>query len=207
MELFLIRHGESVTNLSKTPLADGGLTDLGRNQAANMAECMAEAGLTHIFSSPLMRAIETAQPLSQASGLPIEVWLDAHELWTKEGYRGPTTDSLTDMYPEVRFAEGTVADPLGWHCPGEETSETGYFRAKRLLERLSSQFSGNERVAFVGHGALNRRMMLAALGLEYSKSLRPYGANACIWWLGLDQGKLDIRYIGPAMPGLIDKVI
>ncbi|MBD2861498.1 histidine phosphatase family protein [Paenibacillus oceani] len=206
MELFIIRHGESVTNTSPTLLADGGLTDKGRAQAEKVAACMAGAGLSHIFSSPLMRAIETAQPLARAANLPVEVWLDAHEVWTGDGYRGPTTEWLAAMYPEVRFAEGTECDPLGWHCPGGETSETGYGRAQLLLDRLRTRFTGDERVALFAHGALNRRMMLATLGLDYSSSLRPYGDNCSIWWLGFEGAKTSIRYIGPAIPQLFDVV-
>ncbi|WP_158606931.1 histidine phosphatase family protein [Paenibacillus ginsengarvi] len=206
MELFLIRHGESVTNTSKTPLADGGLTERGRGQADAMAACMAASGITRLFSSPLMRAVETAQPLARQTQLPIEVWLDAHEVWTGEGYRGPTTEKLAEMYPEVVYPEGTECDPLGWHCPGGETSETGFRRAERLLDRLRQQFTQGERVALVAHGALNRRFMLAALGLDYSSSLRPYGDNCSIWWLGLGGSRVLIRYVGPAIPGLFDYI-
>ncbi|GAA3399890.1 histidine phosphatase family protein [Paenibacillus hodogayensis] len=207
MELFIIRHGESVTNTSKTLLADGGLTERGQAQAAAMAACMAAAGVTRLFSSPLMRAVETAQPLARLAGLPIEVWLDAHEVWTGEGYRGPTTEKLAEMYPEVRFAEDTACDPLGWHCPGGETSETGYLRARRLLERLRGEFPGDERVALVAHGALNRRLMLNALGLDYSSSLRPYGDNCSIWWLGFNASRVSIRYVGPAVPRMFDHIV
>ncbi|RAV20686.1 histidine phosphatase family protein [Paenibacillus contaminans] len=206
MELFIIRHGESVTNTSPTLLADGGLTERGRAQAKKVAVSMVGARLTHIFSSPLMRAIETAQPLARAVKLPVEVWLDAHEVWTGGGYRGPTTEQLAEMYPEIRFAEETESDPLGWHCPGGETSETGYLRANRLLERLRSRFTGDERVALFAHGALNRRLMLAALGMEYSNALRPFGDNGCVWWLGFEDGKMSIRYIGPAIPQLFQVV-
>ncbi|WP_409341455.1 histidine phosphatase family protein [Paenibacillus sp. MBLB4367] len=202
MELFIIRHGESITNTSPTLLADGGLTERGRAQAEKVAVCMAGARLTHIFSSPLMRAVETAQPLARAVKLPVEVWLDAHEVWTGDGYRGPTTEQLAEKYPEIRFAEDAESDPLGWHCPGGETSQTGYRRAGRLLERLRSRFTGDERVALFAHGALNRRLMLAALGLEYSSPLRPYGDNGCVWWLGFEGSRLCIRYIGPAIPQL-----
>lgn len=206
MELFVIRHGESVTNTSKTLLADGGLTELGRAQAAAMAACMAEAKLDRIFCSPLMRAIETAQPLARATGLPVEVWLDAHELWTGDGFRGPTTEQLSEMYPEIRFPAGTSADPLGWHCPGGETSQSGLERARLLLERLRGQCGADGRVALVAHGALNRRLMLAVLGLDGASQVRPYGSNCSIWWLGLEGSRTAIRYVGPAIPQLFQIV-
>jgi broad specificity phosphatase PhoE len=206
MELFIIRHGESVTNTSETLLADGGLTERGRGQAAVMAACMAEAKLDRIFCSPLMRAVETAQPLARATGLPVEVWLDAHEVWTGDGYRGPTMERLTELYPEIRFPGVAVADPLGWHCPGGETSQSGFERARLLLGRLREQGGEDGRVALVAHGALNRRLMLAVLGLDYSSQVRPYGDNCSIWWLGLEGNRTSVRYVGPAIPQLFQVV-
>jgi broad specificity phosphatase PhoE len=167
---------------------------------------MAEAKLDRIYCSPLMRAIETAQPLARATGLTAEVWLDAHELWTGEGYRGPTTERLAEMYPEIRFAEGTAADPLGWHCPGGETSQSGFERAQMLLERIRSRCGADERVALVAHGALNRRLMLVVLGLDCTSNLRPYGANCSVWWLGLEGNRTAVRYVGPAIPQLFQIV-
>lgn len=197
MNLFIIRHGQSITNLSKEPLADGGLTDLGRSQAAMVAECMEGADLDHIISSPLMRAIETARPLAQSTGLPIRVWTDTHELWTLEPYRGLQPDKMKKLYPEIVFDE--EPDPKGWYCSGQETSESGYHRAKAVLERLRATFDG-ERVALVAHGAFNRRLLLSALEMGHEVNFRPFGENGYLWWLAFNGSKVTINYIGKALP-------
>ncbi|HXF42725.1 MAG TPA: histidine phosphatase family protein [Pyrinomonadaceae bacterium] len=72
-KLFLIRHGQSNGNAegrfgghSDTPLSD-----LGIKQAKKTAIALAREGITAIYSSDLDRAVQTAQPLSQLTGLPI----------------------------------------------------------------------------------------------------------------------------------------
>ena len=60
--IFIIRHGESVGNLHKICLGhtDLGLTDRGREQAASTANALKDVNFEAIYSSELIRAIETA---------------------------------------------------------------------------------------------------------------------------------------------------
>ena len=72
-KLFLIRHGQSAGNAagrfgghSPTPLSD-----LGFEQARLTAQALARENLTVIYSSDLLRAVQTAEPLSKLTGIPI----------------------------------------------------------------------------------------------------------------------------------------
>ena len=73
MLLYIVRHGHPVYAPEEK------LTELGHRQARALAPRLVEAGITKIFSSPLRRARETAQPTADALGLPIEI-----EPWTSE---------------------------------------------------------------------------------------------------------------------------
>src|SRR6185295_16805072 len=71
--LLLVRHGQSEGNAERrfgghtaTPLSPLGLT-----QAQATANALASESITAIYSSDLRRAIQTAEPLSQLTGLPI----------------------------------------------------------------------------------------------------------------------------------------
>jgi broad specificity phosphatase PhoE len=73
-QVLLIRHGQSEGNAegrfgghTATPLSERG-----RKQAAATAKMLESDSLTAIYSSDLLRAIETAEPLARLTGLPIQ---------------------------------------------------------------------------------------------------------------------------------------
>ncbi len=72
--LLLIRHGEN--DYSKKGRLAGRLpgihlNDRGKEQAAELGKALADTPLKAIYSSPLERAMETAEPIAQAHGLKI----------------------------------------------------------------------------------------------------------------------------------------
>src|SRR5262249_41954594 len=70
--LFLIRHGETAGNASRTvQLPDNPLSSRGLAQAARPAERLAPEGLVQIGSSDFARARSTAEALRRASGAPL----------------------------------------------------------------------------------------------------------------------------------------
>ena len=76
MKLYFVRHGESEANLlrviSNRDLAHG-LTERGRQQATELAERLRGVGARQIFSSPILRARQTAQILSEILGVDYAV--------------------------------------------------------------------------------------------------------------------------------------
>jgi probable phosphomutase (TIGR03848 family) len=74
--LLLIRHGENdYIKQGRLPgrLPDIHLNKRGREQAATLAETLKNLPIKAIYSSPLERAAETAEPLAQALGLAIQL--------------------------------------------------------------------------------------------------------------------------------------
>lgn len=73
MELLLIRHGlpRHVENSDGRP-ADPDLDDIGRDQATRMADYLAGEPIERLYSSPLTRALQTAEPLAERLGLAVE---------------------------------------------------------------------------------------------------------------------------------------
>lgn len=71
-----VRHGQSTWNvldrLQGHELSPP-LTDLGREQAAQAAEALADAGATRLLSSPATRAVETAGIIAEHLGLTVEI--------------------------------------------------------------------------------------------------------------------------------------
>ena len=72
--LLLIRHGEN--DYSKRGRLAGRLpgihlNDRGKEQAVELGKALADTPIKAIYSSPLERAMETADPITQAHGLKI----------------------------------------------------------------------------------------------------------------------------------------
>ena len=76
MKLYFVRHGESEANIQhvisnrESPF---GLTPRGRGQAKALAENLKDIPITAVYSSPVLRARETAEILSQSFHLPSQV--------------------------------------------------------------------------------------------------------------------------------------
>ena len=73
MELILVRHAEPVKIVDADGPADPPLTDRGRGQSDRLASYLAEERIDGVWSSPMVRARETAAPLADALGLSVVV--------------------------------------------------------------------------------------------------------------------------------------
>ncbi len=74
MDLLLIRHGlpQHIENTDGRP-ANPPLSERGRQQAQSMADWLSGEPIDRLYSSPMIRASETAQPLARRLGLEIEL--------------------------------------------------------------------------------------------------------------------------------------
>ena len=76
MRLYFARHGQSEANMLRV-ISNRGLvhplTELGRQQATELAQALTSISITKIYSSPLLRAQQTAAIVSAALDLPFEI--------------------------------------------------------------------------------------------------------------------------------------
>ena len=144
-KVYLIRHG-----LPDFPGGKGmciGTTDLpmgekGFQQAAEMAKLLPP--VTAVFSSPLTRAVQTAQ----AIGLPVTILDGLREMYAGE-WDGLTFEEIRERYPGLyaaRFHDLTI--PL----PGAEDYKEGLARFKGAMEAAATQSPGD--FAVVAHGGI-----------------------------------------------------
>ncbi|MFM8775363.1 MAG: histidine phosphatase family protein, partial [Actinomycetota bacterium] len=73
MELILVRHGLPLRREVVEGPADPDLSPEGNDQSRRLASYLKGEGIAAIYSSPMKRAVQTAQPLAQATGLPISI--------------------------------------------------------------------------------------------------------------------------------------
>lgn len=69
---YMVRHAEK--EMATTMTADVPLSEKGTQQALALKDVLLHKNIQHIFSTAYARTKATAQPLSNASGIPIEVY-------------------------------------------------------------------------------------------------------------------------------------
>lgn len=82
--IHLVRHGEAAASWDRSP--DPGLSETGLQQALSVRQQFAHEPAAPVYSSPLRRARETAQPLAEAWGADITVAPAFAEIPTPWGY-------------------------------------------------------------------------------------------------------------------------
>jgi probable phosphoglycerate mutase len=151
-QLLLIRHAESMWNAEGRiqGWADPPLSETGLDQARKLAQRLVADGhaIAAIYSSPLLRAWQTAEQLGQAVGLPVQT-----DDRLKENDVGQLT-GLTGPEVEQRFPEWVTARraSLEWVPPPEgEVWDHFVSRAVAVMSDIVAKHSG-QTVAVVSHG-------------------------------------------------------
>ncbi len=107
MEVYLIRHGETGGNVAhrhqaeKTPL-----TEHGKEQARKVAEEVKGLKPTHLISSPVIRAVETARIIGDVCNLVPDTNPHFKELIRPQHLYGNYHKSLPSMYYYARWFFG-----------------------------------------------------------------------------------------------------
>ena len=152
--LFLVRHGQTDWSASgqHTGWTDLPLNDTGRRQAALLAARLAPMRFAAVFTSPLVRALDTCR----AAGLAEEAIVDPDlREWDYGEYEGRTTDEIRETQPGWSI----WADPV----PGGETIDDVAARVDRVIER-TLRVEGD--VAIFGHGHCLRILAARWLRLD-----------------------------------------
>lgn len=160
-QLLLVRHGLTDWNVGGKLLGrvDIGLNENGRAQARAAAEALKSFAVRAVFSSPQVRARETAGPIADALGLAIEIEPGLDEVWLSEAWQGKTVDELRDDAEMERF----LSDPLG-RSPRIEPIDEVQGRAVAAVERCRRDRAG-ETVVMVSHGDPLRAIVSYYVGL------------------------------------------
>lgn len=144
----LIRHG--MTDLVDKAVSGWTpgvhLNDEGRAQAAKLAERLAGAEVKAIYSSPLERARETAEPISRRFGLEVQIVEEVGEIVLGEW----TGRELSDLNNEPLWRRFNSLRSLT-RAPGGETQLETQARMIAALERLRERHP-SQTVAVVSHG-------------------------------------------------------
>ncbi len=164
--LYLIRHGATEANLARPARLQGRrhnppLDRLGVRQAEATRDLLAIRPIDHCYSSPLLRAVQTAAIVAAPHGLsplPLEPLIEC-DVGRWEGLDWQTIRSL-DGEGFQRFH----ANPAAFGYPGGESFRQVYERVQPALDDLLQIHSG-ESILVVAHHIVNRTYLAGLLGL------------------------------------------
>ncbi|MGP4018500.1 histidine phosphatase family protein [Saccharopolyspora sp. 5N708] len=203
LRLVLARHGQTPANvrhLLDTLPPGPALTDLGQQQADQLAERLAEEKIVSVHASRALRAQQTARPLAQRHRLPLQIVDGTHEIYVGE-LEGRGDPAALRIFDDVyaSWHAGQLDVPM----PGGETGRQALTRfvagARRAVDGASAG-----AVALISHGAM-LRLAASALapnvgGTEANSTYLPNTGVIvleadpdsetgwrCLSWDGLDQ--------------------
>jgi probable phosphoglycerate mutase len=167
--ILLVRHGETDFNLTHRfqGRIDIPLNQEGKNQAQALALALKDESLTAIYSSPLMRARETARsikafhpstPFFEEEGL---IEMDLGELDGKQA--GDWISHHQEFYKAWRTT------PSHLKMPGGESLEEVQIRAMDTLERITRPYPPGSTLLLCSHNFVNRTIICHALGLPLDR--------------------------------------
>jgi broad specificity phosphatase PhoE/ribonuclease HI len=183
--LHLIRHGETVLTPGRKFSGMGPLnpvlTDTGRAQAVIVAQAASKLGAEVLISSPLNRTKETAEIISQSTGL--EINLD--EIWFEMDFGywdGLSVEEVKEKY--AADYERWLSD-LTFQPAGGESWEEITVRVEAALSKILSQYPGQTIVA-VTHNCVIKTAAAICLGAPiesvFHMDIGPCSTNTFLMW-------------------------
>ncbi len=182
--IYLIRHGESLGNKegvfrgrNADPLAENGYI-----QARDVAGYFDKIKVDKVFSSPLLRAIQTAKAVFPENEILPEALINGLDFgdWT-----GVAKKKIQDEEPHNWHLWTTSPEKLRF--PGGETMGDLLERTRSFLTQLKS--IPFDTAAVVSHRSVLKAMLAAAAGVEKDYYWRFHLDNASICLLIFDPAR------------------
>jgi len=169
--IILVRHGQTEWNRVERfrGHADVPLNDTGVAQAELTGKRIAaEWQPMAIYSSPLARAVRTAEAIAGHFDLPVQVHPDLIDIDYGQ-WQGLTPDEVREQWPEM--IDDWYNKPASVYIPGGETLEQLRLRARAVIDELTARHR-DQTIVMVGHTVINRIILLSVLGLSNDRFWR-----------------------------------
>jgi broad specificity phosphatase PhoE len=178
--VYLARHGSTAWNESPRfrGLADVPLSEKGFAQARALAAMLASTPLVAVYSSPLRRAMQTAEEIAKVCGLDVQIRAGLRSV-DYGAWEGKTEKEAAESDPSLfdRFLHSIETVTF----PGGESMEALRSRAVDALAKIAAAHPDGH-VMVVTHQVVTRVLLCAVLGV----------GSAPYWRLGQDSGCLNV---------------
>ena len=165
MEIILARHGETKWNVEEVfrGRTDIELNQTGIKQAELLAGYLSKRKIDAIYSSPLKRAVKTAETIAGYHELDIKVAPGLIDFDCGD-WHGLLRQEVQDKYKELY--DLWVNHPDKVKIPGGESLNDVGERAMSVLDDVIAKHGGT--VILVAHRVVNKVLICALLGLDNS---------------------------------------
>ena len=185
--LYLIRHGENPANITKEfsyRKVDYSLTPRGIQQAQQTAIALKNRGIEAVYSSPLKRAIETANIIAAELALPVTIIEEFREVNVGSLEDMPPTNENWQLHNDV--IRGWFRGDLERRFPdGEDWHDLTNRMVSGLAHVLAATPHSNSVI--VGHGGIFTASLPRLIpNFELSMIVRQPNHNCSITELHLD---------------------
>ena len=163
MKLYIIRHGQTDWNIAKKIQGrqDIPLNERGHFQAQCLRKAMENRPITAVFSSPQIRAMETAIAVASPAGVPVIPVRDLMEI-NYGVWEGKTEEEL--LRDDRALYEAWWSHPAETAPPEGESINQVNERCRQAWKEIKPQLTGD--AAIVAHGGLLAHFMEQLLGSE-----------------------------------------
>jgi broad specificity phosphatase PhoE len=178
-KLILARHGETVWNVEKIyrGRADVNLDEVGIKQAELLGKYLSNWKLEAIYSSPLKRALDTANIVARYQKIGVHVAEGFIDFDYGEWQSLPEEEAKR-LYPTLHNEWHN--NPHKVKMPGGESLEDVRKRAIEVVNDVLPKYQGS--ILLVSHRVVNKVLICSLLGLD----------NSHFWNINLDVGGITI---------------
>jgi probable phosphoglycerate mutase len=182
--IFLVRHAahDRVDRILCGRMPGVSLGDAGRAQASRVAKRLSGEQLAAIYSSPMERARETAEPIAAAADLNLMISPGLNEIDLGEW----TGRSFAELDPDPRWKAWNAERAAG-EVPGGERMQAVQDRVVTEFESLRCRHPG-QRVAAVSHADVIKAAICGVLGLSLDRyhalEIEPASISSIVLWEG-----------------------
>ena len=159
MEIYLVRHGETISSGTYTGSTDVELSPAGRQQARSLGLFLDQLHFDHCFCSPLVRCRDTFTLLDVDSDCSFTESLKEIDFGDWEGL---SFDDIQTHYPD-QLAEWS-RESNDFRFPGGEKIRTFNTRISEWFDKLLTK--DFNRVLIVAHGGVLRAGVCHLLGID-----------------------------------------
>ena len=164
-EMLLVRHGETEWNADEIfrGRADVNLNEKGIIQAKLLGEYLSNSRLEAVYSSPLQRAVITAESIARPQSLSVRIEPALVDLDYGE-WQGMSLPEVKKIYKDLYIKWEKAPESVKFPC-GESLDDVKN-RAVAAVNKIVKKHKGS--IVLVSHRVVNKVLIYSLLGLDNS---------------------------------------